>query len=304
MEENIIETIGLTKSYGSFNAVDNVSFSIKKGRIYGLIGENGAGKTTLIRLLAGLITKTSGEIRFYGDSDEKFLEKARKKFSFIVETPYYVPSMSAYDNLNLQRIQRGIKDKEVINKALKLVNLEDTGKKQAKNFSLGMRQRLGIAIAMLDDVDVLVLDEPINGLDPHGIIEIRNLILKLNKQYGITVLISSHILSELSQMVTDYIFMAEGKVVKQLSNDELLLECRQSYTLQVSNNEKTKKILTDMDREFIINDNKKFLIFGDIDIKLLSKQLFDNQVYIYELFESTMSLEQYYISLMEEFVNE
>ncbi len=302
MSGNIIELDHLSKKYGDFYAVNDVSLKIEKGKIYGLIGENGAGKTTLIRLLAGLITKNSGEIKFYDSCKENELVELRKKFSFIVETPYYSAGMTAYDNLNLQRIQRGIKkDKSKIDEVLKLVGLEDTGKKKASQFSLGMRQRLGIAMAMIDnDVEVLVLDEPINGLDPQGIIEMRNLILNLNENMGITIIISSHILSELSQTVTDYIFMSNGKIVKQISNDELLVECRANYTLNTSDNKRAEKILANINTEYKTSDDGKLILMGDVDIKLLSKNLFDNNIYIYELFESTVTLEQYYISLMEE----
>lgn len=303
MFRNIIELEHLSKRYGEFYAVNDVSLKIEKGKIYGLIGENGAGKTTLIRLLAGLITKSSGKISFYGSCKENDLVKLRKKFSFIVETPYYSAGMTAYDNLNLQRIQRGVKDKSAIDRVLKLVSLEDTGKKKVGQFSLGMRQRLGIAMAMLDDVEVLVLDEPINGLDPKGIIEMRNLILSLNKNMGITVIVSSHILSELSQTVTDYIFMSNGKMIKQISNDELLVECRENYTLNTSDNKQAESVLSDIHSDFKINADGKIVLIGNVDIPLVSKSLFNNNIYIYELFESTLTLEQYYISLMEESKN-
>lgn len=298
MGENIIEVSNLTKTYGDFNAVKDMSFTIKKGGIYGLIGENGAGKTTLIRMLAGLIAKTSGTISFYGNSDEKSLTEARKKFSFIVETPYHIPSLTAYENLNLQRLQRGIKDKSSIDRVLKLVNLENTGKKTADKFSLGMRQRLGIAIAMLEQVDVLVLDEPINGLDPQGIIEMRNLIKKLNTELGVTIIISSHILSELSLTVTDYIFMSKGHLIKQTNYNDLMKECDVKFTLDTSNNKKAEAVLKKLGNSYKTQDNK-LCILGKPHIPTISKELHSNGIYIYELFESTMTLEQYYISLME-----
>lgn len=304
MQETIIEVKSLTKKYGEFYANKDISLNIKKGGIYGLVGENGAGKTTLIRLLAGLVSKTSGEIKFYGSSDERDLINARKKFSFIVETPYYVPEMTAYDNLNLQRLQKGINDKKVIDRSLKLAGLEHTGKKQAGKFSLGMRQRLGIAIAMLDSVEVLVLDEPINGLDPQGIIEMRNLLIKLNREYGITILISSHILSELSQIVTDYIFMSDGMMIKQISKEQLNIECSVNYTLDTSDNDKAINVLKKNGYDFNINNLHKLIVFGNVNIPNLSKGLFDNGICIYELFESTTSLEQYYLSLMEGYKND
>ena len=299
MSENIIEVKALTKSYGDFYAVKDVSFNIKKGGIYGLIGENGAGKTTLIRMLAGLIYKTSGEIKMYGKSDEKSLVEARKKASIIVETPYYVAGMTAYQNLNLQRMQRGIKDKSRINKALELVGLEYTGKKNVGKFSLGMRQRLGIAIAMLGNTEILVLDEPTNGLDPMGIIEMRKLIKRLNKEFGVTVIVSSHILSELALTVTDYLFMKNGSMIKQVSADELKKECGQRYTLNTSDNKKVEAILNKCGIGYINKENKLILL-GETDVKKFSKELFDNNIYIYEFFESTLTLEQYYLSLIGE----
>jgi len=251
-------------------------------------------------MLAGLISKSSGTISFCGSSSELDLLNSRKKFSFIVETPYYVPEMTAYENLNLQRIQKGIEDKACIEKALELVGLQNTGKKPARHFSLGMRQRLGIAIAMLTDVDVLILDEPINGLDPEGIIEIRELIERLNQEKGITVLICSHLLEELSKLVTDYIFVDNGSIIKQISADNLLQECEKSYTLNTSDNIQTFTLLSQWlaPENIEATSNGKIVLTGNIDIPKASQTLYNNQVLIYELFESTMSLEDYYIALI------
>ena len=206
MEEILIDVKNLDKQYIKHKAVNNVSFQIRKGMICGLVGPNGAGKTTIMKIMGGLVIPTGGTISIYGNSDEKSLSKARSRMSFIVEIPYAKEKMTAYENLEIQRIQKGIPDKNRIKEVLELVNLTDTGKKPVQNFSLGMRQRLGIATALLSKPEIMVLDEPINGLDPEGIVEIRKLLLKLNREEEITMIISSHILSELSLLCTDYIF--------------------------------------------------------------------------------------------------
>ncbi|MBR6483649.1 MAG: ATP-binding cassette domain-containing protein, partial [Clostridiales bacterium] len=202
MNSIVMETKGITKKYKHTLALDNVALKLEKGKIYGFIGQNGAGKTTLIRLITGLSFPTGGEISLWGKTGEKELQEQRKRIGSLIEGPALYPYMTAYQNMETQRIQRGIPDKSIIDKTLKLVGLEDTGKKKVRNFSLGMKQRLGIAVALLNTPEFLILDEPINGLDPSGIVDVRNLIKKLNKEYGMTILISSHILEELYNTAT------------------------------------------------------------------------------------------------------
>ena len=225
MGQKVIEVRHLSKEYRHGMAVDNVDFTIRKGGIYGLVGPNGAGKTTIMRMLGGLVHPTAGNIHLYGEHGEESLEEARKQMSFMIEIPYLRKNGTAYENLEKIRLMRQIPDKGRIDEVLKLVGLADVPKrKQVGKYSLGMKQRLGIACALLSNPVVLVLDEPINGLDPEGIIEIRELLLRMNQEQGITILISSHILTELSQICTDYLFINHGRIVKQVTREEMETE--------------------------------------------------------------------------------
>lgn len=228
MKEIIFETVNLTKKYADAIALDKVSISIKQGEIYGFIGENGAGKTTMLRILTGLAEPTSGEIFLFGKKGKE-LAKCRKRIGCIVESPAVYLDMTAYENLEVQRIQRGIPGKSCINSVLKLVNLKDTGKKKAKDFSFGMRQRLALAIALLGEPQFLVLDEPVNGLDPIGIIELRNLLKQLNREKGITILMSSHILTELHQLASCYGMISHGRLIQQITAKELEEKCKETH---------------------------------------------------------------------------
>ena len=238
----ILKTQNLTKRYGSTAAVDSVSLTVEKGDIFGLIGQNGAGKTTLMRLVASLTRPDSGEIELFGKTDEAGLNAARARMGCVVEMPALYPTLTAEQNLEYYRIQRGIPDKAVVRKSLELVSLTDTGKKKFKNFSLGMKQRLGLALAILNNPDFIILDEPINGLDPMGIIEMRDLMKKLNEQ-GITILISSHILSELSQVATKYAIIHQGRLVKSLTQEQLREECKRALAVTVDDAAKAAVIL-------------------------------------------------------------
>ena len=277
MSEYLIETKRLCKKYNDEYALKDASITIEKGKIYGLVGENGAGKTTLIKLLAGLIKPSSGNIIFQGDDSDAGLRKHRKQFGFIVEAPYLNPEMSAFENLNLQRIQRGIKDKNRIEKVLNIVGLENS-KKKVENYSLGMKQRLGIAIALLEKIDVLVLDEPTNGLDPAGIIEFRKLIVELNEKLGITIIISSHILSELECIATDLIFVSKSNIVKSISIDEVKKCCERKYILNVSDCEKVKYELENNGIKVEVNDEQKLIIYGEISAEEIAYSVFKRDV--------------------------
>jgi len=225
--EYVLTTDALSKRYRQFKALDGLSMHVPKGAIYGFVGRNGAGKTTLIRLICGLQEASSGGYVLYGKTDsEKEIHRARRRMGAVVETPSLYQNMTAEDNLKEQYRTLGLPFFSGIPELLELVGLQDTGKKKVKNFSLGMRQRLGIAVALAGNPDFLVLDEPVNGLDPQGIIEIRELILKLNREQQITVLISSHILDELSRLATHYGFIDRGHMVKEISAEELESECR------------------------------------------------------------------------------
>ena len=217
MPEHILETHGLSKQYKDKRVLDNIDMSIKKGSIYGFIGQNGAGKSTLIRLITGLAFPTEGEFRLFSSSDRREFTEAKSRIGVMIEAPALYMNMTARENLEVHRLLKGVPGKQSIEKTLELVDLLDTGKKKVKNFSLGMKQRLGIAIALLGDPEFLILDEPINGLDPMGVVAVRKLLKKLNNDYDITILISSHILSELHLLATDYGIIHQGRLMEQLT---------------------------------------------------------------------------------------
>ncbi len=233
--EYVLKTNALRKEYGRYKVLNGLSMSVPKGAIYGFVGKNGAGKTTLIRLICGLQEPSEGEYFLYGiGNGQKEIEKSRRRMGAVVETPSIYLDMTAEDNLKEQYRILGLPSFEGIDDLLHLVGLGDTGRKRARNFSLGMRQRLGIAVALAGDPDFLVLDEPVNGLDPQGIVEIRELILKLNREFNITVLISSHILDELSKLATHFGFIDQGRIVKEISAVELEAACRKCIRVTVS----------------------------------------------------------------------
>lgn len=233
MREVILSTMSLTKSYNNAYALKDVDLEIRQGDIYGLVGKNGAGKTTLLRLVTGQAFATEGQVSLFGSTSQEELNHARNRIGTIVETPSFYSYLTAAQNLEYYRIQRGIPGKHCVAEALEEVGLQNTGNKKFKSFSLGMKQRLGIALALMNKPELLLLDEPINGLDPFGIVEIRNLLLKLNKEKNITILISSHILSELSNLVSYYGFIEGGRLVKQISSEDLSKECNKYLELKV-----------------------------------------------------------------------
>ncbi len=233
MTENVLVTRELTKRYGGATVVDRVNIAIPKGEIYGLVGRNGAGKTTIIRMVCAQTLPTGGEVELFGATGAKELQAARARTGAMVEIPSFYPYLTARENLEYYRRQRGIAGGHVVEEALEQVNLANTGRKKFKTFSLGMKQRLGLALALMNRPDFLLLDEPINGLDPEGIVEFRNLLLELNRQYQTTILISSHILSELQNLATCYGFIDHGKMLEQLSAVELAEKCRDCLELRV-----------------------------------------------------------------------
>ena len=302
MSDIIVDVKNLTKQYGTQKALDGVSFQIKKGSIVGLIGPNGAGKTTIMKIMGGLAFPTSGELEMYGSTDEKGLNHARSRMSFMIEIPYEKEKMTARENLEKQRLQKGIPDKKRIDEVLEIVNLQDTGKKIVKNFSLGMRQRLGLANALLGKPEFMVLDEPINGLDPEGIVEIRELFRKLNKEEEITMVISSHILSELSLLCTDYIFINHGQIKGVFTAEELRQACSEYYHIDTDNNEKASSILTrecGIERVEVLEDGS-LRIFDKLDeIKNISKTLYENGIIPVELSRNEVNLEDYYMKMVQ-----
>lgn len=295
----VLETNALCKNYRNFKALNNLTMHIPKGSIYGLVGKNGAGKTTLIRIICGLQNPSSGNYILYGmQNDKKGIEKARRRIGAVVETPSIYLDMTAKENLKQQYRILGVPSYDGIDDLLKLVGLEKTGKKKAKNFSLGMRQRLGIAVALAGNPDFLVLDEPVNGLDPQGIVEIRELILKLNKELSITVLISSHILDELSRLATHYGFVDSGQLVKEISADELEKSCRKAIKMDVSDTKTLALVLDDMKIEYNIISPTQADIYSDVNVTQLVLRLSQNNCEVISMQERDESLEGYYINLV------
>lgn len=297
--EYVLTTNKLTKKYGNFKSLDELSIHIPKGSIYGLVGRNGAGKTTLIRVICGLQEPTFGMYSLYGrKNDDKQIAKSRRRMGAIVETPAFYSDMTAVENLKQQCLMLGIPTYDEIPTILKLVGLENTGRKKARNFSLGMKQRLGIAIALVGNPDFLVLDEPINGLDPQGIIEIRELILKLNREHQITVLISSHILDELARIATHYGFIEQGRLTKEISAKELEAVCRKCYLIEVTDTKSLSLVLDKEHIEYEILSDTAAKMYGEMNLSHLVKEL---SVYDCELIsshEQTENLENYFINLV------
>ena len=264
MKKVVLKTYNITKKYGEQLAVDNVNMTIKKGDIYGFIGQNGAGKTTLIRLITGLIHKSGGEIELLGANEENELNKARTMVGSLIESPSLYTNMTARENLEVSRLVRNIPGKKCIDEVLELVGLKDVEKKKVKNFSLGMRQRLGIANALMGNPKLLILDEPINGLDPMGIVEIRELLKKINKEKDMTILISSHILSELSELATTYGIISNGKLIEEITAKQLSEKCRQYIDLKVDD---TARAVILLEIELGISD---YEVLEDSNIKVFS----------------------------------
>ena len=295
----VLTTDALSKHYGHFKALDRLSMHVPKGAIYGFVGKNGAGKTTLIRLICGLQEATSGDFSLYGiESGDKNIAESRRRMGAVVETPSIYLDMTAEDNLKEQYRVLGLPSFAGISKLLKLVGLENTGKKKAKDFSLGMRQRLGIAVALAGDPDFLILDEPVNGLDPQGIIEIRELILELNRDRQITVLISSHILDELSKLATHYGFIDGGRIVKEISAEELDAACRKCVRMEVSDTKALARVLDGMGIEYKILSDTQADVFAKVNISQLTLALAREKCEVFSMQEHDESLESYYVSLV------
>ena len=289
----------LSKHYRHFKALEGLSIHVPKGSIYGLVGRNGAGKTTLIRLICGLQSPTSGEYILYGKRNtEKGITEARRRMGAVVETPSIYSDMTAEENIRQQYLILGIPSFDGIRELLELVGLEDVGKKKAKNFSLGMRQRLGIAVALAGDPDFLILDEPANGLDPEGIIEMRELILRLNRERQITVLISSHILDELSRLATHYGFLDQGRMVKELSAQELESACQKCVRLMVSDTKALSQALERVGLEYKIRSHEEADVYGEVNLSQLILDLAKEDCQVLGIQEHNESLESYFMSLV------
>ncbi len=302
MNEVILKTNNLTKKYKEFTALDNVSITISKGDIYGLIGRNGAGKTTLMKLITTLTNPTSGEFELFGEGENNITENKRR-IGCLIENPSFFPNLTAYENLKYYAIQKGIVNFNQIDESLKLVGLEDAVHKKFKNFSLGMKQRLGIAFAILDNPDFIILDEPINGLDPIGISDLRETFKRLNEEKKITILISSHILSELYAVATRFCIIENGRVIKELSKEELDIECSKCVVIQTDNIKKAAIILEKelKTTNYKVIDKKEIRLYEYLDqISKISKALTKNDISILGLYETGITLEEYFKSVIKE----
>ena len=297
--EYCLVTDTLCKQYRNFKALNGISMHVPKGSIYGLVGRNGAGKTTLIRLISGIQEPTSGSYNLYDvKNTDKAIYKVRQRMGAVVESPAIYLDMTAEDNLKMQYQILGIPSYDGIPEMLQLVDLADCGKKKAKNFSLGMKQRLGIAVALCGNPDFLVLDEPVNGLDPQGIIEIRELILKLNREHQITILISSHILDELSKLATHYGFVDRGIIVKEISAANLDAVCRKCIRLSVTDTRILCRVLDQMEMEYNIVSDTEADVYGEISVTKLALALDKENCEVKSMQEHDESLENYYMNLV------
>jgi len=286
----VLKTDGLTKKYGTQLALNEVSMTVRPGDIYGFIGKNGAGKTTLMRIALGTAMPTSGTVRFFDGLD---LSESRNMTGSLLENPCLYKSCSAYENLKRFAMLTGNSKAEIIS-ILETVGLADTKKKTAGQFSLGMKQRLGIGIALLGHPKFLVLDEPLNGLDPAGIKDVRDLILKLNREQGITFLVSSHLLDELSKIVTRYGIINSGRLVEEISSEELLKSCRSCIKVTTSLPEEAAKLLSDFGHTEITGDT--ISIFDhSVDSAEINRALVSADIPVSELVNQSGGLEDYFI---------
>lgn len=300
MREVAIKTNQLSKKYKSFVALDNANITVYKDDIYGIVGRNGAGKTTLMKIITGLTNKTSGEYEIFSKKDTE-LSNQRRRIGCLIENPAFFGNMSAYDNLKYYCIQKGITNKNKIDEVLEIVNLTNVANKKFKDLSLGMKQRLGIALAIIDDPDMVVLDEPINGLDPIGISELREIFHKMNVERGITILISSHILSELYTVATRFVFIDKGKVIKEITKDELNFECQRCNVVRTNSVNDAVRIAEEVlhARDYkVINDREIRFYSNEIPRIKLCRTLIEQGVDVDELFETGINLEDYFKSLL------
>lgn len=294
---NVIELKNLSKNYGRKTVVDNFSLSVEKGHICGLIGPNGAGKTTIMKMLAGLAAPSSGGIGFFGRNEE--LDKSRKRMAFMLEAPIVDKSLNARQNMEYVRYVKGVADKKKIDEMLDFVGLHDVGKKKAGKFSLGMTQRLGIAMALLAEPEIMVLDEPVNGLDPEGIVEIRLMLKKLAEEKNVTIIISSHILSELSELCTDFSIINHGKQIENLSREELMAKCRSYYAIRTNDINRTAAVIEDKlgTKQYKVIHGDEIRLFDFLDnVEKVSKTITDNGLILTKFISEGESLEDFYLS--------
>lgn len=300
MENVILQTRNIMKSYRHFKALDNISITLKAGHIYGLIGENGAGKTTLMRVLTGLLYPTSGAFALFGKSEPSDILKMRRHVGSTIEAPALYPEYSAFRNLELQRILIGNPDKEICDRLLEMVGLTEVKDKKVRKFSIGMKQRLSIAMALVGKPRLLILDEPINGLDPKNISQLRSLLKRLNEENDVTLFISSHILNELYLLATDYYIIHKGKIIESLTHDELDEKCRQYIKIKASELPKCITVIENEfnDAEYAVIDDETLHLFSHTDrAESIAKLFMENHIVIKEFLVTEQSLEEYFLGV-------
>lgn len=300
MREIVLQTKGLSKSYKSFTALDGVNMTVYSGDIYGLIGRNGAGKTTIMKIVTGLTEKSGGEFEIFSKK-EKEAENEKRRIGCLIENPAFFGGLTAYQNLKYYAMQKGVTDKNQIDKALELVDLTDVKNKKFRKFSLGMKQRLGIALAVMDNPDLMILDEPINGLDPMAISEIRETFRKLSSEHGITLIISSHILSELHMIANRFLFIDKGRILKEITKEELDLECMRCLSIKTSDTKRAAVVIEENGiTDYKVIDDSEIRIYSGAKPEELNKLLIKNDVNVSGISESGISLEDYFKSLVGE----
>ncbi|MCQ2503753.1 MAG: ATP-binding cassette domain-containing protein [Saccharofermentans sp.] len=297
MDDMLLVAEELSKEYKKVKAVDSVNLHIKKGTIYGLIGKNGAGKTTIMKMITGMATPSSGSFTYSGFEGDK--RDAYSRIGALIEAPALLPNLSAYDNIKLKCLAYGIGDDAYIMDKLKLVGLDGVAKRKAGKFSLGMKQRLGIAMALVGEPDFLVLDEPINGLDPQGIVEIREMLMKLNSEKGITILISSHILEELAKIAKDYAIINEGRIIEESTLEDLKLKCRDKIVIKTSNTSPVLPILDSNNfSDYQVIDSNTIYIYERLgDISTLNMEIAKAEIPVESIGVQSSDLEEYFIKL-------
>lgn len=301
MKQEILKTVNVCKSYQDNMVLDNINITINKGDIYGLVGRNGAGKSTLMNVISSLTIKDAGEVYLFNKEISKSRD-SKDRMGCMIESPAFYPNLSAYDNLKYYCILKGIIDHQKIDEVLKKVKLEKTGNKKFKQFSLGMKQRLGIALAILNNPDFIILDEPINGLDPIGISEIRDTLLQL-QQENITILISSHILSELYLVANKFGILEGGKIIKELTKEQLDNECSRCLYIKVSDVKRASVLLEEelnTNNYKILNDHE-IRLYDYLDTQhLVSKVFIENGIDLYGISEMGVSLEDYFKTIIRD----
>lgn len=299
MGEEIVRIENLTKKYGGKVVLNNINLNLEKGKIYGFIGQNGAGKTTLIKTINGLVYPTEGSFSLFGTSKESELIKARSRIGTVCEHAGIHDNYNAVSNIKLNMRLRGIKGDNVVEQTINSVGLQGVGNKKFRNYSMGMKQRLAIGCAMLSGPELLLLDEPINGLDPVGIVEIRNLLKRINQQFGVTILISSHILSELHELATDYIIIDKGNIIDCLSAKELDERCGRRLFIRTSEPEKVIAILNNDYNIFNISVNENNIVVNSkINTDEFAWRLFNEHIFFSEYYMQEDSLENYFINMI------